>query len=209
MDQLRDACRFIREVQRRTSPERATLIGISGIDASGKGYLSRQMADQLTHDRYRVALINVDHWVALPSQRFSQIEPGRHFYDHGLRLDAMWQEAILPLQQSRHLSCTIQACDATNAERYLPMTFAFSNIDIILLDGIFLFKRQYQQRYDGRLWIECGFEKGMQRAIHRNVEQLSASEIQRDYETIYYPAQRLHFELDQPQACADITIHNG
>jgi uridine kinase len=209
MDQVHQSCQFICEVQRRTSPQRATLIGISGIDASGKGYYSRMIADQLTHDRYRVALISVDHWVALPSQRFSQIEPGRHFYDHGLRLDAMWHEAILPLQQSRHLSCTIQAGDATNAERYLPMTFSFSNIEIILLEGIFLFKRQYQQRYDGRFWIECGFEKGMQRAIHRNVEQLSVSEIQRDYETIYYPAQRLHFELDQPQACADITIQNG
>ena len=48
----------------------------------------------------------------------------------------------------------------------------------------------------------------MRRAIRRNQEQMVESEVQRDYEVIYYPAQRLHFVKDHPQACADVTIRN-
>ena len=208
MEAVHNLCRRIQIISQQAPAQQATLIGISGIDASGKGYFSRLLADELTRQRLRVALINVDHWVTLPSQRFSQTEPAGHFYEHGLRLDAMWKEVVLPLRQNRSIHCSINACDATNAERYLPMRFDYEDINVILLEGIFLFKKQYQERFDLKVWIECSFKTAMRRAIRRNQEQMPESEIRQDYEVIYYPAQRLHFEKDYPQTCADVTIRN-
>lgn len=208
MQTVIDLCRRIQFIRQQTPVQRATLIGISGIDASGKGYLSGLVADALAKQGLRVALVNVDHWVTLPSQRFSQIEPARHFYESGLRLDAMWEDVVLPLRETRRVHRSIDACDTTNAERYIPLRFDHEGIDVLLLEGIFLFKKQYQNRFDLRAWIDCSFETAMRRAIRRNQEQMAESEIQRDYDVIYYPAQRLHFEKDRPQACADVTIRN-
>lgn len=208
MQAVIDLCRRIQIIRQQTPVQRATLIGISGIDASGKGYFSKQIADALSSQRLRVALVNVDHWVTLPSQRFSQTEPAKHFYKNGLRLDAMWEDVVLPLRETRRIHRSIDACDASNAERYLPLRFDHEGIDVLLLEGLFLFKKQYQDRFDLRVWIDCSFETAMQRAICRNQEQMTESEIRRDYEVIYYPAQRLHFEKDHPQACVDVTILN-
>lgn len=208
MEAVHDLCQRIQFSRQEISAQWAVLIGISGIDAAGKGFLSKLLADALTRQRLRVALVNVDHWVTLPSQRFSRTEPARHFYEHGLRLDAMWEDVVMPLRETRRIHRSIDACDATNAERYIPLQFDHERIDVILLEGIFLFKKQYQDRFDLRVWIDCSFKTAMHRAIHRNQEKMAESEIRRDYEVIYYPAQRLHFEKDHPQACADVTIRN-
>lgn len=208
MEPVHDLRRRIQIIRQQSPAHQATLIGISGIDASGKGYYSRLIADVLTGQGLRVALVNVDHWVTLPSQRFSRSEPARHFYENGLRLDAMWEEVVWPLRETRRIHRSIDACDATNAERYLPLRFDHESIDVILLEGIFLFKKQYQGRFDLRVWIDCSFETAMRRAIRRNQEQIHESEIRRDYEVIYYPAQRLHFKKDKPQVCAEVTIRN-
>ncbi len=87
-------------------------------------------------------------------------------------------------------------------------TYDFQDIDIILLEGIFLFKQELKERYDLRIWIEVSFETALQRAILRNQEGLPADAIARDYHTIYFPAQRLHFAKDQPTAGVDALFVN-
>jgi adenylylsulfate kinase-like enzyme len=48
------------ECRQETPRERANLVGISGIDASGKGFIAEQLADELEFAGHHVALINVD-----------------------------------------------------------------------------------------------------------------------------------------------------
>jgi uridine kinase len=120
----------------------------------------------------------------------------------------MWEDVVLPLRETRRVHRSIDACDATNAERYIPLRFDYEGIDVLLLEGIFLFKKQYQDRFDLKVWIDCSIHTAMHRAIQRNQEKMAESEIRWDYEVIYYSAQRLHFEKDKPQDCADVTIRN-
>jgi len=48
----------------------------------------------------------------------------------------------------------------------------------------------------------------MKRAIHRNVEKLGREQLIKEYDTYYYPAQRYHFERDQPLLQADCIYCN-
>ena len=107
----------------------------------------------------------------------------------------MWEDVVLPLREARRIHRSVDACYATNAEHYLPLRFDHEGFDVLLLEGIFLFKKQYQNRFDLRVWIDCSFET----TIRRNQEQLAESEIRRDYEVNYYPAQRFHFERIIPR----------
>jgi uridine kinase len=49
----------------------------------------------------------------------------------------------------------------------------------------------------------------LQRAIARNQEGLSEREIIRDYNTIYFPAQNIHFERDDPKAVATWVVQSS
>jgi hypothetical protein len=79
----------------------AVLVGMSGVDGAGKGYLAGRLHARLAQAGLRVAMLNVDGWLNLPALRFSPVRQGEHFYHHALRLDAMFAELVLPLRRRR------------------------------------------------------------------------------------------------------------
>ena len=204
IDALRDntiACR------RQTPVDRACLVGISGIDASGKGFVSGQVASQLEAAGQRVALINVDAWLNLPHVRFSKSDAGEHFYHYAVRSDEMFDKLVLPLKRSRSANLTMDLAEES-ANEFRPHTYVFDNIDTILLEGIFIFKKAYTQQFDLKIWIDCSFETAIERAIARGQENLSRAATVAAYQNIYFPAQRLHFQLDEPKEAADLLFLN-
>jgi len=48
------------------------LVGISGIDASGKGFVTTRIAESLQKRRIKLAVISADGWLNLPHVRFHQ-----------------------------------------------------------------------------------------------------------------------------------------
>lgn len=197
----------ILKMRKEVPASRAMLVGISGIDASGKGFVANQMTEALSCN-LRVATINVDGWLNLPRVRFGDREPGRHFYEHALRLEEMFERLVIPLINDRKIAVTVDFLEET-ADEFEQFEYSFNNVDVVLVEGIFIFKTLMRDHFDLRIWIDCSFEKAMERAIERSQEGLSPEATRDAYERIYFPAQRLHFELDDPHAHADILIMNG
>jgi uridine kinase len=196
----------INPLRAQTPAEQALLAGISGIDASGKGYITGQLAEIL-RPKLNVAVLNVDGWLNLPHVRFSDLGPGEHFYRNALRLDEMFEHLVLPLKRHRRIDLTFDHTDETATE-YRLQHIAIRDIDIILLEGIFLFQPKFLPSFDLTIWIECSFETALERAVVRSQEGLGREETIRAYETIYFPAQRLHFAIDQPANVADLLLAN-
>src|SRR5215471_15370331 len=103
----------IDSIRHRVSPRRAALVAVSGIDASGKGYLSRELTRGLEERGCQVALINVDGWLRLPHERFSATEPARHFYTHAIRFEQMFAQLIVPLREWRRIDVEVDFAEET------------------------------------------------------------------------------------------------
>lgn len=71
-----------------------------------------------------------------------------------------------------------------------------------------LFKRAYRAYFDLAFWVECTFETALERALRRGQEGLPPDETIRAYESIYFPAQRIHFACDNLRGTADFIIIN-
>jgi uridine kinase len=198
----------ILEMWKEVPASNAMLVGISGIDASGKGFTSKLLFDGLKQHGLRVALINIDGWLNLPHVRFDRRNPVENFYLNALRLDEMFERLILPLRERRFISLEADLAEET-ADEFHRYRYHFDNIDIILLEGIFLFKREYVEHFDLKIWIECSFETSLRRAIHRSQEGLSEHDTVKAYQEIYFPAQELHFAIDRPREAADLIFENN
>ncbi|MGB7201116.1 MAG: hypothetical protein WBD16_02490 [Pyrinomonadaceae bacterium] len=193
--------------RREIPPASAMLVGISGIDACGKGSVTAKLSEMLELEGFRVAEVNADGWLNLPHIRFGASEHGVHFYENALRLDEMFEQLVLPLKENRSINITADFAEET-ANEFRPHNYVFDNIDIILLEGIFLFKKPYADLFDLRIWVDCSFETAMIRAIKRAQEGLTTDKTTAAYDTIYFPAQRLHFLLDSPQSASDLILQN-
>ncbi|TVU53228.1 MAG: uridine kinase [Arthrospira sp. PLM2.Bin9] len=195
-------------IQRKLlSPQQPVLVAISGIDASGKGYITAQIVKILSQGNLRVASINIDGWLNLPHQRFSQINPAAHFYQYAIRFDQLFSQLVFPLRQLRSVSLEVNYTQETATE-YQKHRYKFDNIDIIILEGIFLLKQEFQSYYDLSFWIECSWETALERAIRRSQEGLSQQETVKAYQAIYFPAQKIHWERDKPRQAVTARINN-
>ena len=188
-------------------PERALLVGVSGIDGSGKGFVVKRVDERLGRLGWNVAAISADDWLNLPDVCMNADNPAGHFYENALRLDEMFERLILPLKQNRAVDLVADCGDA-KATVHRKKRYFIRDVDILLLEGIFLFKLAYQDQFDLKIWIDCSFDIALQRAIARGQEGLPPAETKRAFETIYFPAQRLHFERDHPREIADVLFNN-
>jgi uridine kinase len=198
---------FLRSRREQIPMQRSLLAGISGIDGSGKGYLTGQIVSQLQRQGQHAVAINADGWLNLPDKRFNPARPAQHFYEHAIRFDDMFTQLILPLKEKRTHDVVADLAEET-AHQYSPHRYHFVEIDIIVLEGIYLFKRAYRDYFDLAFWIQCTFETALERALRRSQEGLPPDETIRAYQTLYFPAQHIHFSRDQPRTSADFVVNN-
>jgi uridine kinase len=160
----------------------------------------------LTHG-IRPALIHLDAWHHPPSIRFGGDDPGEHFYTHAFRFDELFDRLVLPLRRSRSIQLSVELTRMPEDDTFVH-TYELADVDVIVLEGIFLLRRDLAPTHDLAFWIECSFETALRRALARNQEGRSRADLRRDYDTIYFAAQRIHLARDEPRAAAQIVIDN-
>ena len=207
MSTLQTLVKEILDARTLIPSDRSLLTAVTGIDGCGKGYISARIVDGLQSKGVHAVAINVDGWLNLPDKRFDVQNPAEHFYLHAIRFEEMFAQLIFPLRDNRSLRIEVDYTEETATE-YLQHVYEFEDVDVIVLEGIYLLKRAYQAHYDLSIWIECSFDTALERAISRAQERLTSEETIRAFRTIYFPAQEIHFQRDDPKAAATLIINN-
>ena len=207
MTTLHAVTKQILETRTYVPAQRSVLVAITGIDGSGKGYVAAQLLKQLAAQGVRTAIISVDGWLNLPHLRFDMSNPAEHFYLHAIRFDEMFSRLVLALRDRRSLRLEADYAEET-ADGYRRHIYEFEELDVVLLEGIYLLKRPFQAYYDLSIWIECSFETALERAIARAQEGLTPVAAAEAYRNIYFPAQEIHFRRDDPRRAATLIIDN-
>ena len=207
MSNIDEVVRKILERRSNTPDTRSLLVGVSGIDGCGKGYLAAQLQAHLALHGIIPAILNVDGWLNLPEKRFDPNAPALNFYEHALRLDQFFSQLVLPLRDRRSIHLVADFVEET-AAKYRRHTYDYTDISVVLVEGIFLFKPQYRKHFDLTIWIDCSFATALARAIARAQEGLSPANTIAAYDTIYFPAQRIHLAQDRPREHADLVFDN-
>ena len=195
--------------RRAEVPEnRSLLVGISGIDGCGKGFIARQIKARFAQRAVASAIINVDVWLNLPEKRFDRMAPAQTFYESAIRFNEFFSDLVIPLRDQRSVYLVADVAEET-AKQYRKHIYNFRNVAVILVEGIFLFKQEYRSLFDLAIWVDCSFPTALARALERSQEGLPPAETIAAYETIYFPAQEIHFNKDNPRAAADLIYDNN
>ena len=200
---MRDLLHTISQKSQSISP---FIVGISGIDGSGKGYIGQQLQSSLEYMGLSCVLIGIDGWLQPPSRRFSKQGSGQHFYQSGFRFDEMKTQLYEPLRKTGSIDFIAKHSAPTGVEDMVDFHYLISNPDVIIFEGIFLFQDRFD--FDYTVWIECSYETALERALKRNQEGLSEAQIKHDYRNIYFAAQDIHIKTDNPRGRCDFIYLN-
>jgi uridine kinase len=133
----------ILEGRGRVADGESMLVAVSGIDASGKGYLTKLFVEELRGRGVHAVGINVDGWLNLPAKRFDEDHPAEQFYHHAIRFEEMFEKLILPLKRDRSIVLDADLAEETATE-YHRHRYEFRDVDAIVLEGAYLLKRAYR-----------------------------------------------------------------
>ena len=100
--------------------------------------MTLQIEARLAQHSITAANINVDGWLNLLDKRFSPDEPAKHFYQNAIRFDELFTQLVIPLRNQRSANFVTDFTEET-AKTFRKHTYNFKNVDVVLVEGIFLF----------------------------------------------------------------------
>jgi uridine kinase len=103
-----------------------------------------------------------------------------------------------------------QAVYDWHADRAVSEPAATASEDAVLLvDGVFLQRRELIDRWELRIYVSVSFETMVDRGRVRDLARgKSAAQAERRFQVRYIPAQQLYFAEAQPIEHADIVVYN-
>jgi len=79
---------------------------------------------------------------------------------------------------------------------------------ILVVDGVFAFRPEYNDFWDVRIWIDVSEEISRMRGVARDTEREGSDEAARLYDTRYRVGEQLYIDEVQPRQRADVIIDN-
>src|SRR5258705_386553 len=87
------------------------------------------------------------------------------------RSHELFAQLLLPLRERRSIVLDADFA-AETATAFVKHRYAFDDVDVVLVEGVYLLKRDLRAHYDVSAWIDCSFETALERALARGQEGL-------------------------------------
>ncbi|SFC48005.1 DUF1349 domain-containing protein [Clostridium uliginosum] len=146
------------------------IIGISGISLSGKTTFANRLKE-FYESSYNVYLISLDENKDVFKESFKDKNPSKFYYENAYDFCNVKSEIE-------------EACKCN---------------DIIIVEGLLIFKNTVKINFDIKIWLDCTFTSSIQRSSEDKKEL---------YEDYFMWLQRQHFSIDNPKSKADMIIKN-
>ncbi len=195
-------------VLEQKSPEVPFVVGINGIDGSGKTSIASKFTSFLDDQGQSVQAIHIDDFHNPKAIRYAgdRPEPEKYFHQ-SFNLQALIDGVLAPIRQSMGLQRTLSLLDLETDQFDLERTYAITPDTIVVFEGVFLFRPELLPFLDYRVLVDIPFEASKERAVLRS-PHLTADDLVA-YDQKYLPAQRQYFEACRPHEVADLVIDNA
>jgi uridine kinase len=184
-------------------------VAVDGPPAAGKTSLADELAAVLRAQGRDVIRATIDDFLFPRLQRYRRGEysaEGCYFdaHDH----DALNRILLDPLGPGGDRRCRCAVYDHDTDTALSPAATVAPTEAVLLFDGVFLLRPELNDRWDLRIFVSTAFEKTLDRAVIRERDTLSATEVERRWRERYIPSQQFYFATVRPTDQADIIVHN-
>ena len=186
-------------------------VGIDGIDAAGKTFLANEIAGCLAKNGTPVIRASIDGFhnpCNIRHQRGSD-SPEGYYYD-SFNYELLKSCLLEPLAPEGNRICHPKVFDFKADTEISTDEIIATNAHILIFEGVFLFRRDIEQYWDLKIFVEIDFQTSLSRALNRDLYLFGdKKEILRKYQERYIPGQKIYIEAERPKEKADIIFNNN
>lgn len=189
-----------------TLAEHNYVIGISGIDCSGKSTIADRLADELRAAGRTVVRLSTDSFHLPRAVRNANINQAMAYYMETIDFQHLISEVIIPIRRDGNLSLTVDKRDLLSDAPYRE-TLSVTVPTVVVVDGCFLYRQDLPDPFDYKVWVEIDFQTSLERALVRDRPYYkSRGVIRHRYQERFMAGQQRHLKRDQPVRQADAIL---
>ncbi|MCK6258993.1 hypothetical protein LCY76_20690 [Fictibacillus sp. KIGAM418] len=194
---------------KQRSADTPLIVGITGIDTSGKTQLTYELHKHLQTLNESVQIVHVDDFHNPKSKRYvPDLPEADQYYNLSINFDELVTKVLNPIKDQGQLQITLNHLDILSDSMSLQKEYSIFPNSIVLLEGVFLFRPETYPFIDFSIFLNIDEDTALQRAAIRDVPT-QGEEVLNKYHTKYFPAQRTYLQIYRPDLIADVVIDNS
>ncbi|WP_064967904.1 hypothetical protein [Tenacibaculum ovolyticum] len=185
-------------------------IAINGIEGTGKTVLAEKLTKYLNSENLNAIQVSIDGFHFNKEVRYKQGRNSAKGYYEDSYDEIVFVEKVLKSSQTDFPNYTT-ATHNLETDEYLSLEpIKLENNSILITDGAYLFKPNYRNHWDLKIYLKTSFEIAMKRGVERDKDSLGGVELTKEkYEKRYHESSRMYLAENEPEKIADIVIDNS
>ena len=122
-------------------PEGPMVVGITGVDASGKSVMTTLLAEELVRSGISVQVVRLDDFHLMRNERHVEgLSEPVQFYEHIFDFERLRNEILKPIRDEGNLETTLICLDVLENTWTVERQYLVNDGTVVLLEGVFLFR---------------------------------------------------------------------
>ncbi|HWI53503.1 MAG TPA: hypothetical protein VNT01_15280 [Symbiobacteriaceae bacterium] len=185
----------------------ARIVGINGVDTSGKTTFARELSAYLTSRGYSTALIHLDDFHNPRSIRMQGRTEIEAYIDHAFNLDLLCDALLEPLSNGKPVDTDLTLLDLDSDTFNQHRHYAIDDQTIVIVEGVLLYREPLDRYFDLKVYLDIGFDEVLRRAGERDVPLYGPAFLDR-YRSKYIPIQQWYLTTHDPRGKSHLVIDN-
>lgn len=194
-------------INKTKSKDRAFVVGVNGIDTSGKTEFAKGLKNYLLAQNRKVQVINLDDFHNPKAVRYSGSDQADNYYTRSFNIGTILDKLLIPARKGK-VAVEFTALNLLTDKYELQRNYDFDQDTIIIFEGVFIFRKELAPYLDYKIFIDIPFEECKSRAMVRDVPTLGI-EVMEKYDSKYIPAQKRYLAEFPPEEIADMVVDNS
>ncbi len=187
--------------------KKCRIIGINGVDTSGKTRFTELYSNYLDAIKVNNQILHMDDFHHPAAIRYRGKNEVEAYYQNAFNYEQVMEEILLPFHKDGVLDREV-VCLELDTDRYeAHRKFRLDETAVLLIEGVLLFREPILPYLEGKIYLHIPFEEVIRRASLRDVPRYGEDFLQK-YHNKYIPVQRHYLKEHNPMEISDIVIDN-
>lgn len=195
--------KILDEIGRRKDRNRAFVVGISGIDGSGKTEFARALEKSLIDRNYKTQAIHLDDFHNPKEIRYAGKDQADNYFNRSFNFNLVAEKLLKSLKRKRTFTTKMTLLDYRTDKYNIEREFSFNTDTIVIFEGVFLFRKELAPYIDYKIFLDITFAESRKRAKRRDPRA-----VVKKYDGKYLPAQAGYLKEYPPETTVDMVIDN-
>jgi uridine kinase len=195
--------RILKAIIGKKQKTKPFIIGINGIDCSGKTAFARGLESFFTNKGLRTQPIGMDDFHNAKQVRYAGGNQAENYFNNSFNIKLMIEKLLKPAKEKSRVSAKLTLLNVETDKTDISKEYSITPDTVVILEGVFLFRPELVPFIDYKVYLHISPEESKKRAAVRDPAASLCK-----YDDKYLPAQAKYIREYSPASIADMVIDN-